>query len=101
MIRLVTYGNFPVLDLQIEQAYRERRRARDVLFLDDTGEVAVLRSVGKPRRRVDRSRSWLQKLARAVAALDEERLSAHPRLVAANATGLAPARKRRKRAKRQ
>jgi hypothetical protein len=103
MIRLVTYRNFPVLDVQIERAYRRRRRiTRDVVFLDVINEFSVITSLGKVRR-WSRSRDWLRKLARAVDALDgagsiSERTSS--RLVAANATRPARSSKRRRRAHR-
>jgi hypothetical protein len=102
MIRLVTYRNFPVLDVQIERAYRRRRLSRDVVFLDDVSAFSALRSFGNSRRSA-RSREWLRKLACAIDALDGKRTrleTAPSRLVRANAPRTAQASKRRRRLKR-
>lgn len=69
MIRLVTYGNFQLMDLQIEEAYRRRRETRRLLLLDDVEDLTVLRSLAYLRRRSSESRDWLCRLAHAVDAL--------------------------------
>lgn len=105
MIRFVTYRNFPILDLQIEEAYRRRYGAREVVFLEDVDDIAVLKSLREARRRSNRSRDWLRRLAREVDALAQTpdptaRRRPSSRLVAANAPPrTAAGRKRQSRAR--
>jgi hypothetical protein len=101
MIRLVTYRNFPLLDLQMQEAYRRRRIAGEFVFLEQI-DGAILGSRGQSAGRFANSRDWLRRLERAVDALaqNSEALAGGRRnacgLFAANAS---PRRgKRRKRA---
>jgi hypothetical protein len=99
MIRLVTYRNFPLRDMQMEQAYRRRRVAGEIIILQEINEIAIGASSGESRRRKGRSHDWLRRLARAVDAL-----ATHPEtpvrrcgLVAANSSGEPRHGKRRQR----
>jgi hypothetical protein len=103
MIRLVTYRNFPLLDLQIQEAYRRRRIAGEFVFLEQI-DGAILGSRGQSAGRFANSRDWLRRLERAVDALaqNSEALAGGRRnacgLVAANESGSPRRGKRRKRA---
>ncbi len=90
MIRFVTYRNFPLIDLQIEAAYRRRCRATAVTLIEDLEGVRILGSLPEPRRR-NQSRDWLRQLVTDMDALSERGANIpatrrrHPsRLVAAN-----------------
>ncbi len=91
MRRFVTYRNFPLLDLQIEQAYRRRCDGGAVAVLADIEDVASLGSLREARRRCKRSRNWLRRLAWEMDALTKKpdrdaRRRSSSRLVVANAT---------------
>jgi hypothetical protein len=103
MIRLVTYRNFPLLDLQMEEAYRRRRIAGEFVFLERI-DGAILGAPGQSPERFANSQDWLRRLERAVDALaqNSEGLAGRRRkacgLVAANASTSPRRGKRRKRA---
>lgn len=46
MIRLVTYRNFPLLDLRMQEAYRRRRITGEFVFLEQI-DGAILRTRGR------------------------------------------------------
>ncbi len=69
MIRFVTQRNFPLVDLQIEQAYRRRRICRDIDFLSELEDRQAFESFAGARSRGRHSREWLRRLAKAVDAL--------------------------------
>ncbi len=72
MIRLVTYRNLPLLDLQMEDAYRRRRIAGEFLFLEQIDEIPVVSARGKRAVRFAGSRHWLRRLQRAMDALAQD-----------------------------
>lgn len=71
MIRPVTLRNFPLVDLQIERAYR-RRCADDetfCAFADAVGDDALLCALREARLRSRQDRDWLKELAQELAIL--------------------------------
>lgn len=102
MIRLVTYRNLPLLDLQMEDAYRRRRIAGEFLFLEQIDAFPVFSAPGRQGGRFASSRHWLLRLQRAVDALAQDSEPLHGRRRNAGGLGtansLTPRRtKRRKR----
>lgn len=105
MIRLVTFRNFPLVDLQIERAY-QRRCANDgdacrCLASDD--EEELWREIRAMRMHTRRNREWLHELEREVRTLsvkERKRVGATRRqrevLMAANGPADGGHQKRRK-----
>lgn len=71
MIRFVTYRNFPLLDLQIEEAYRRRCDASAFAVLADIEDVAIPGKRREERCRSKRSRDWVRQLALELYALSK------------------------------
>lgn len=76
MIRLVTLRNFPLVDLQIERAYRRRCADKESFcaFAETVDDDALLWALRESRIRARRDSDWLTQLAQEVALL-----SAKPR----------------------
>lgn len=93
MIRFVTYSNFPLLDLQIEEAYRRRCNGTAVAYVADIDAFSLVRPHRQSRRRTKRSRDWLRRLAWEVYALSSTDREAARRcpscLIAANTANAA------------
>lgn len=71
MIRLVTFQNFPLVDLQIERAY-QRRCANDgdpCRCLASEDEEELWRAIREMRMHTRRNKDWLHKLEREVETL--------------------------------
>jgi hypothetical protein len=83
MIRLITFRNFPLLDLQIERAYRRRCNdgEKDYAFVE-TIDDELLWLVREAQARRRNNKDWLRELARQIDALsakDRKRTSASRR----------------------
>jgi hypothetical protein len=73
MIRLITFRNFPLVDLQIERAYRRRcgDEEKDYAFVE-TIDDELLWMVRQARLRRRQDSDWLRELARQIDTLSSK-----------------------------
>jgi hypothetical protein len=79
MIRLITFRNFPLIDLQIEEAYRRRceDERNDRAFVE-TIDDELLWLVREARLRRRQKHDWLQDLARQIETLSAKNRKRRP-----------------------